>query len=271
MNSRHSYLPTPHSADRVLRAGKCPELDPLSDTSIIGLPALPPNDQVTQLLNTVVFIHITSNKQYHAHTRTFLFTFTSLDEEAISSTLKNPQKAVEQAEHKTKAAKEQHAAKNKTLRRVGVGLGAVAGGVLVGVTGGLAAPLVGAGVGTVLGWLGVGGTAAGILATGLASSSVVCGALFGAYGSKKSADAIDRYTSEVNDLAIRPVFKPKDTLAVRLCVSGWLDSSDDVTAPWSIYGGDDTFALQWVRTLCVASSASAYIFYAGGTSSDRTI
>jgi len=39
------------------------------------------------------------------------------------------------------------------------------GGVLVGVTGGLAAPLVGAGLGTVLGAVGVGSTAAGALAT----------------------------------------------------------------------------------------------------------
>jgi len=225
--------------------GPCPELDPLSDTSTIGLPPLPSKDRVAQLLNTVLFIHVTSCKSYHAHTRTLLFLFADLDEAAISDTLKNPDKAIEEAERKTKAAKEKQSAKKKTLRRVGIGLGAVAGGVIVGVTGGLAAPLVGAGVGTVLGWLGVGGTVAGVLATGLASSSVVCGALFGVYGSKKSSEAVDRYTKEVHDLAIRPVSTPKDTLAVRLCISGWLDSPEDATAPWSIFGGDDTFALQW--------------------------
>jgi len=32
---------------------------------------------------------------------------------------------------------------------------------------------------------------------------------------------------------------------VRLCVSGWLDTPNDVIAPWSVFGGDDTFALQW--------------------------
>ncbi|TCD64549.1 hypothetical protein EIP91_003987 [Steccherinum ochraceum] len=225
--------------------GKCPELDPLSDTSIVGLPPLPPEHQVSRLLNTVLFIHITSCKSYNAHTRAFLFAFAPLDEEAISATLKNPEKAIEEAERKTKAAKEQQAKKRKTLRRVGIGAGAVVGGVLIGVTGGLAAPLVGAGVGTVLGWLGIGGTVAGVLATGLASSGVVCGALFGVYGSKKSAQAVDRYTSEVNDLAIKPVSAPKDTLAVRICVSGWLGSPEDVTAPWTVFEGEDTFALQW--------------------------
>lgn len=105
------------------------------------------------------------------------------------STLKNPDRAIDEASRKTEEAKEEHAGRGKTLRMVGMGLGAVAGGVLVGVTGGLAAPLVGVGVTTILGWLGVGGTAAGLLASGLAGSSVVCGALFGAYGARSTANS----------------------------------------------------------------------------------
>lgn len=129
-----------------------------------------------------------------------------------------------------------------------MGLGAIAGGVLIGVTGGLAAPLVGAGVTTLLGWLGVGGTAVGLLASGLAGSSVVCGALFGAYGARSTANMVERHTREVRDLAIVPIrdIKGDETLGVRLCVSGWLASPEDVTAPWTVYGGDDTYALQWV-------------------------
>jgi hypothetical protein len=131
---------------------------------------------------------------------------------------------------------------------VGMGLGAIAGGVLVGVTGGLAAPLVGAGVTTILGWLGVGGTALGLFATGLASSSVVCGALFGVYGATSTAKMVETHTREIRDLDIVRVKKEEkeDTLAVRLCVTGWLSSPEDVTAPWIVFGGDDTFALQWV-------------------------
>ena len=198
----------------------------------------------------MLFLHSTATKTYHAHTRTFITSFGRADEDAVAATLKNPERALQEAERwsKTQSAREEHAAQNRTLRRVGVGLAAVGGGVLVGITGGLAAPLVGAGVTTVLGWLGVGGTAAGLLASGLAGSSVVCGALFGAYGSKKSAEMVDRYTREVRDLAVEPVSRPHDTLAVRLCVSGWLDSPDDVTAPWTVLGVDDTFALRWVRT-----------------------
>ncbi|EMD38549.1 hypothetical protein CERSUDRAFT_94077 [Gelatoporia subvermispora B] len=233
-----------------------PTLDPLSDSSTADLPHLPSQDHLRQLLNTVLFLQITAGKNYSAHTRAFLFAFVPLDEAAIAATLKNPNHAVEEAERKTQIAKEESAAQRKTLRRVGIGLGAVAGGVLIGVTGGLAAPLVGAGVSAVLSFLGVGGTAAGLLATGLASSSVVCGALFGVYGSKRTADMVDRYTRDVHDLAIIPVRDSKETLAVRLCVTGWLDTSEDVAAPWTVFDGDDTFALQWeVQALQELSNA----------------
>lgn len=128
-----------------------------------------------------------------------------------------------------------------------MGGAAIAGGVLIGVTGGLAAPLVGAGVSTLLGALGMGGTAAGVLASGLAGSSAVCGALFGAYGAKSSMDMAARHTKDVADFAIVPVRETKDTLAVRLCVSGWLDNTEDVTAPWTIFDEtEDTYGLQWV-------------------------
>ncbi|TFY64872.1 hypothetical protein EVJ58_g2335 [Rhodofomes roseus] len=225
--------------------GPVPELSRYSDTSIAGLPLLPDKAAVRKVLSTVLLLHITSQKNYSARARAFLFSFTAPDETAVAGTLKDPSRALEEAQRKTKGAKEEASEQTKTLRRVGIGLGAVAGGVLVGVTGGLAAPLVGAGMATVLGWLGVGGTAAGLLATGLASSSVVCGALFGYYGSRRMADTVGRYLREVSDLAIVPVRKPRDTLGVRLCVSGWLDSPADVVAPWTVFDGDDTFALQW--------------------------
>lgn len=176
-----------------------------------------------------------------------------MDEQTIVLTLKDPDRAIQEAQRQTDEAKEDHAQRGKSWRIVGMGLGAVAGGVLVGVTGGLAAPLVGAGVTTILTWFGVGGTAAGLLASGLAGSSVVCGALFGAYGARSTAGMVERHTREIRDLEIIPVRAMKDdeTLAVRLCVSGWLSSPEDVTAPWTVFGGDDTFALQWVGKDCL--------------------
>ncbi len=220
---------------------------PLSDTSTAGLARLPSAEHLSKALNTILFLQVTRSKQYSSRARCFLKSFVVLDETAVAAALKNPGHAIEQAEKRASDVKASHAEGNKTWRQIGVGVSAVAGGVLIGVTGGLAAPLVGVGVTSVLGWLGVGGTAAGLLASGLASSSAVCGALFGAYGARSTANMVANHTRDIRDFAFAPVKPLKDTLAVRLCVSGWLSSADDVTAPWTIFEGDDTYALQWVR------------------------
>lgn len=160
--------------------------------------------------------------------------------------MKHPDEATHAAQKAAQNAKKEQADRTKTWRRVGIGAGAIAGGVLIGVTGGLAAPLVGAGLSSVLGILGIGGPV-GLLATGLASSGAVCGALFGVYGAKSTAQMVARHTREIQDFAFVPVHPPRDSLAVRLCISGWLTSPHDVTAPWTVFdSGEDTFALQWV-------------------------
>ncbi|KAL0581565.1 hypothetical protein V5O48_000494 [Marasmius crinis-equi] len=239
------------------REGGCPELEEDADTSTRDLPPLPSQEQLIRVINTVLFLHVTTTKEYSARTRCFLSSFGPLNEEAVVAALKNPEGAIEQAQQQAKETTEKHAKKGKTLRMIGMGVGAVAGGVLVGVTGGLAAPLVGGAFATVLGWLGVGGTAAGLLASGLAGSSAVCGALFGIYGARSTANMVERHTREVRDLALVPVStQDEETLALRLCVSGWLSDEREVTAPWTIFGGDDTFALRWeVQALMDLSDA----------------
>ncbi len=234
-----------------LAADECPELDPFADTSTGHLPRLPPEQDLTRILNAILFLDITAAKQYSAHTRVFLQSLGPLNEHIIVSTLKHPDDAVKEAQQQAESTTKDHATRGKTLRMVGIGLSAVAGGVLVGVTGGLAAPLVGAGVTTILGWLGIGGTVAGLLASGIASSSVVCGALFGAYGARSTGNMVERHTREIRDLAIIPVGDQAEdgTLAVRLCVSGWLASPADVTHPWMIFDEGDTVALQWVSPI----------------------
>ncbi len=100
------------------------------------------------------------------------------DEAVITETLKHPEAALNKAAEAAETTRAGQASANKTWRKIGIGASAIAGGALIGITGGLAAPLVGAGVTTVLAWLGAGGTAAGLLASGLASSTAVCTALF---------------------------------------------------------------------------------------------
>jgi hypothetical protein len=56
-----------------------------------------------------------------------------LNEGAIVSTLKNPDKIVEEAQR----VREEEARRGATWRKVGMGVGAIVGGVVIGVTGGL--------------------------------------------------------------------------------------------------------------------------------------
>lgn len=99
------------------------------------------------------------------------------------------------------------AAENKDSRKWKVGLASVAGAALIGVTGGLAAPLVAAGVGSVMGGLGLGATAAAGYLGSVAGSTVLVGGLFGAYGGRMTGQMMDNYAREVEDFAFLPVRK----------------------------------------------------------------
>lgn len=71
-------------------------------------------------------------------------------------------------------------------------------------TGGLAAPLVAAGAGTVMGGLGVGIPLIGCYLGALASSSVLISGLFGAYSRKMTGRRMHQYAREVNDFSSLP-------------------------------------------------------------------
>jgi hypothetical protein len=152
------------------------------------------------------------------------------------------------------------AADNQDLRKWKVGLATVAGAALIGITGGLAAPLVAAGLGTVMGGLGLGGTIAASYLGALASSGVVVGGLFGAYGGKMTGRMMDRYAREVEDFAFIPIrgtttkklkdekeaAKEDHRLRVTIGITGWVTEEDNITVPWRVIGPEsEVFALRW--------------------------
>ena len=156
-----------------------------------------------------------------------------------------------QADEETK----KKADENKDSRKWKVGLATVAGAALIGVTGGLAAPLLAVGVGSVMGGLGLGATAAAGYLGALAGSSVLVGGLFGAYGGRMTGKMMDQYAREVEDFAFVPVksaHKPRKIekeyrrLRVGIGVSGWLEKQDDVVEPWKVIGMElESFALRY--------------------------
>lgn len=207
-----------------------------------------------------VLLLLLSLEHYHAQSRTLLLHLTTSlglpttllgqDEERIARGLLAAA-ANMTAEEETKAKAEQ----NSSNRKWKVGLAGAAGAVLIGVTGGLAAPLLAAGIGSVMGGLGLGASAAaGYLGT-LAGSGVLVGSLFGAYGGRMTSKMMDEYAREVEDFAFVPVrsqHKPRKIekefrrLRVAIAVSGWLSDKDDVVRPWkTIDIGIEAFALRF--------------------------
>jgi hypothetical protein len=212
------------------------------------------------ILHSLVLI-LLSLEHYSAHSRVLILYLTSSldlplsvlkkDEETVAQGLLEAASQQMNADAETKKAAEE----SQTARKWKVGLASVAGAALIGVTGGLAAPLLAAGVGSVMGGIGLGATAAaGYLGT-LAGSSVLVGGLFGAYGAKMTGRAMDDYAREVEDFAFIPIHRSQDPkhpdnesrrLRVAIAASGWLRDAEEVSKPWRyISKGTEGFALRW--------------------------
>jgi hypothetical protein len=151
-----------------------------------------------------------SLEHYVAHSRVLLLYITSSlhlplkaltsDEEKVAVGLLEAAKHISADTETQKKAEE-----NQQSRKWKVGLASVAGAAIIGVTGGLAAPLVAAGVGSVMGGLGLGATAAAGYLGSVAGSTILVGGLFGAYGGKMTGRMMDNYAREVEDFAFLPV------------------------------------------------------------------
>ena len=151
-----------------------------------------------------------SLEHYLAFSRVLLLYLTSslkLDLEILTTDEEKVAKGLLEAAKKMSADEEaqKRAEDSKSSRKWKVGLASVAGAAVIGITGGLAAPLVAAGVGSVMGGLGLGATAAAGYLGSVAGSTMIVGGLFGAYGGRMTGQMMDRYSREVEDFAFLPV------------------------------------------------------------------
>jgi hypothetical protein len=116
---------------------QCPRIEYDIDTTTSCLPALPPKPELDKILTAIILIHISTTRGYSARTRAYLPRIGAVDESLIVHTLKNPDDVLEQAQREANAATDQQAKDGAFWRNAGMAAGAVAGGVLIGVTGGL--------------------------------------------------------------------------------------------------------------------------------------
>ncbi|KAI4171700.1 MAG: hypothetical protein LQ346_008722 [Caloplaca aetnensis] len=165
-----------------------------------------------------------------------------------------------------KESTKKEADNNAVGRRWKVGLATVAGAALIGVTGGLAAPFLAAGIGTVMGGLGLSIPLIGGYLGALAGSSILIGGLFGSYGGRMTGKMMEKYAKEVEDFSFLPLKgdlgqkgeiesasalgeaeQSNHKLRVAIGISGWLVNDSDMTAPWQVFDSStiEPFALQW--------------------------
>ncbi|XP_077535675.1 transmembrane and coiled-coil domain-containing protein 4-like isoform X1 [Haemaphysalis longicornis] len=170
---------------------------------------------------------------YDARTRVFIFyvawrlrvsrLLVEMYEESVVEMLS--QEVHEQSEEERKEiAKRQ---RNKKLKRfLMIGLATVGGGAVIGLTGGLAAPLVAAGAGAIIG-------GAGAAALGSATGIAVIGSLIGIAGAGLTGYKMKKRVGEIEEFAFDTLTEGRG-LHITLAISGWLSDEDPgaLKRPW---------------------------------------
>jgi len=224
-------------------------------------------DKRTLVLHSILLL-LLSLEHYNAASRILLLNLTSSlklslktfeqDEYVTAKGLLENAKELS-ADEETKKKSEE----NKDNRQRKVRYAAIAGAAIIGVAGGFAAPLLASGIGSVATGLGLGTTAAAGYLGSVASSSLLVGSLFGAYGGRMTGQMMDEYAREIEDFEFLPVHSNQKTsedpsdgakeasehdhkLRVTICLSGWLREKEEVIKPWRVVGsGAEVFALKY--------------------------
>ena len=234
-------------------------------------PCVAPLPLVIWLRDCVVLLILQSsgeNRLYDARTREVLFSTAesfSLDSDAVRMW----ERSIGEILHGTDSVMSSQATVSRNTKmnqRIKIGLGAVGGAVILGVTGGLALPVLASvvsGVGAAFTGIGL-----GVIGTVFATTSMVLGsisvagavALFGITGGSLMTYKLSHRFGDLKeeDFKFRRIVKQSDeaksndALEVVLCISGYLRNSRDYTDPWKVIrkrNGNltDTYALQWEK------------------------
>ncbi|KAL5033098.1 hypothetical protein BDV3_000111 [Batrachochytrium dendrobatidis] len=130
--------------------------------------------------------------------------------------------------------KSKHPLMSWQSKYLALGAATVGGGLFIGLTGGMAAPFLSAGLGSLFGYAGMtGAIATGIVeGLGTASGAMAMSTLFGITGGSTTAYSFSRRLKDIQDVDLKLVFDSHPSLNIMICVSGFLLEQHDVEEPW---------------------------------------
>uniref|UniRef100_A0A8C8YR18 Transmembrane and coiled-coil domains 4 n=1 Tax=Prolemur simus TaxID=1328070 RepID=A0A8C8YR18_PROSS len=159
-----------------------------------------------------------------------------LEETFLESLKETKEEESEMAE----ASRKKKENRRKWKRCLLIGLATVGGGTLIGVTGGLAAPLVAAGAATIIG-------SAGAAALGSTAGIAVMTSLFSAAGAGLTGYKMKKRVGAIEEFTFLPLTEGRQ-LHITIAITGWLASGKYRTfsAPWAALARSrEQYCLAW--------------------------
>ncbi|KAI6375764.1 hypothetical protein MCOR25_002923 [Pyricularia grisea] len=232
------------------------------------LSTIPREDREETL--SCVLVTVISSGVYAAHSRTLACYLTSalnlpmavlvreeteIANSLVESSTSDEAKKQQQELMSAEAEAEKRRKEGQAGRFWKVGLASVAGAAVIGITGGLATPVVAGAIGGLMGSVGLGGLAS-FLGVFWMNGALV-GTLFGAFGAKMTGEMVDQYARQVEDFRFLPLKeewgreysqdeKGSRRLRVTIGINGWLNTKEDVTKTWRPLGDEsEVFALRY--------------------------
>ncbi|NXK24228.1 TMCO4 protein, partial [Arenaria interpres] len=161
--------------------------------------------------------------------------------EALEESLLESLKEQKEEESETAEVSRKKKERRKKLKRyLLIGLATVGGGTVIGLTGGLAAPLVAAGAATIIG-------SAGAAALGSTAGIAVMASLFGAAGAGLTGYKMKKRVGAIEEFEFLPLTEGKQ-LHITIAITGWLCTGKygSFTAPWSsMLQSREQYCLAW--------------------------
>ncbi|XP_045862557.1 transmembrane and coiled-coil domain-containing protein 4 isoform X1 [Meles meles] len=185
--------------------------------------------------------------RYDARARVLICHMTSLfrvplgELDLLEETFLESLKETKEEESETaEASRKKKENRRKWKRYLLIGLATVGGGTVIGVTGGLAAPLVAAGAATIIG-------SAGAAALGSVAGIAVMTSLFGAAGAGLTGYKMKKRVGAIEEFTFLPLTEGRQ-LHITIAITGWLASGKYRTfsAPWAALARSrEQYCLAW--------------------------